>query len=64
MDKLNESYEAKTNFPVNLKAYSAHQNQLEQYKKRLQDHSCRLFCDPKDAIVYLLQLDTGQTGEC
>ena len=64
MDKLNESYNTRKEFPVNLKVHCTHQDQLEQYKKRLQDHSWRLFCDPEDAIVYLLQLDVGKTGEC
>ena len=64
MDKLNASYNAKEKYPDNLKAYIGHQDQLVQYKERLQDHRERLFCDPEDAIVYLLQLDKGQVGEC
>jgi len=63
MEKLNKSYNAKKEFPHNLVNCGAHEDQLEQYRKRLRDHSCRLFCDPKDAAVDLLQLDVGEQGE-
>jgi len=67
MEKLNKSYNAKKEFPVNLVICGAHEDQLKQYQKRLQerlqDHSCRLFCEPEDADVNLLQLDVGKQGE-
>ena len=63
MEKLNKSYNARKEFPANLAICGAHEDQLKQYRKRLQEHSCRLFCDPEDAVVDLLQLDVGNHGE-
>lgn len=63
MEALIKSYNAKKDFPVNLEISGAHKDQLKQYRKRLQDHRCRLFGDPKDANVDLLQLDAGKQGK-
>lgn len=63
MERLNESYNAKKEFPVNLVIRGTHEDQLKQYRKRLKDRSCRLFCSPEDAAVDMLQLDAGKQGE-
>lgn len=63
MEKLNASYSAKKEFPVNLVACGTHKDQLNQYRERLNDHSCRLFGCPEAAVVYLLQLDAGQRSD-